>query len=233
MSDLGEISAEVNEALGRLERVLTRFAELDRHRLASIQAQLGKSPDGKQAVAMIARARTLLRQAAQGTAEASRAGANWLSQHGSAEAGPSTGFSTLGGRAYYPPEDTKLRRAAATLPEFPGEYTFDAHGDSEHVFIGKQPLSAADVVELIEADPNWGRRPIRLFSCNTGSGEAPIAEEIATLSKVRVTAPDGLAWSSADGSYGVAPIEIRVVQGAVVEVPNYDREGSWREFDPS
>lgn len=232
MSDLGEISAEVQDALARLERVCARFAELDRQRLAAIQAQIGDGPNGRQAAAMISRARMLLREAAEAAVAARRAGAGWLSQHGSAESGRSAGLSTPGGRAYYPPEEPKLRRAAAALPEFPGEYTLDAHGDSEHVFIGEQVLSAQGVVELIEADSEWRHRPIRLFSCNTGRGEAPIAQEVATLSKVKVTAPDGLAWSAADGRHGVAPIVTRVVNGAVVEVPDFDREGSWREFRP-
>lgn len=247
MSDLGEISAEVHEVLDRLDRVLARFADLDRNRLASIQSRLADSPNQRQALAMVARARALLQQAADGAAAARRSGADWLSLHGSAQsgrsdgesAGPSvkshwdTGFATPGGRAYFPPTETSLRKLAAALPEFPGEYTFDAHGDSEHVYIGDHVLTATDVVELIEADGTWGHRPIRLFSCNAGRGDKPIAAEVADLSKVKVTAPDDFAWSGADGRVVVAPVKTTTVEGVVVEVPDYDREGSWREFDPS
>jgi hypothetical protein len=232
LSDLGEISAELRQELARLERLLLRFAEIDRAHLAALQSQLERTANGRPAAAMVAQARQSLRQAAGAAAAARRAGAGWLAQHGSGEPGGSSGFSTPGGRAYYPPEEAGHRTAAANLPPFPGEYTLDAHGDSEHVFVGGQPLSAADVVELIEADTGWGRRPIRLFSCNTGHGQEPIAAEIADLARVRVTAPAGIAWSSADGKYGVFPIEVRIVNGAVVEVPNRKREGSWREFDP-
>jgi hypothetical protein len=232
VSDLGEISAELSEALGRLERVLARCAALDRDILAPLQAEIARRPDGRGAAALIDRARGLLRQAAEGTVAARRAGEAWLSQHGSADAGRSSGFDTPGGRAYYPPAEPGMREVAATLPEFPGEYTFDAHGSSEHVFIGEETLSAREVAELIRADGRWGGRPVRLFSCDTGLGRAPIAQALANLLKVKVTAPEGRAWSSADGTHGVYPIEVKVVQGAVVEVPNLDAEGSWREFDP-
>ncbi len=246
MSDLGEISAEVHEALDRLDRVLARFADLDRNRLASLQARIADSPNQRQALAMVARARALLQQAGDGATAARRSGAGWLSQHGSAQSGRSggepiatavkshwdTGFATPGGRAYFAPKETSLRKLATALPGFPGEYTFDAHGDSEHVYIGDDALTAADVVELIEADSAWGHRPIRLFSCNAGRGDKPIAAEVADLAKVRVTAPDDYAWSGADGRVVVAPVKATTVDGVVVEVPDYDREGSWREFDP-
>jgi hypothetical protein len=257
VSDLGEISAEVREALDRLDRVLAHFGHLDRGRLAPIQSQLGRSPAERQAVALVARARVLLREAAEGAQAARSSGADWLDQHGSADSGRSgggssevrssspsfvspgaesawtTGFATPGGKAYYPPAEPGLREAAATLPEFSGEYTFDAHGDSGHVFVGGQALSAAAVVELIEADPNWGRRPIRLFSCNTGRGEDPIAAGVATGTGVKVTAPDGYAWSLAgSGEFGVYPVGVKVVNGEVVEGPDRSREGSWREFEP-
>lgn len=256
MSDLGEISGEVREALDRLDRVLAHFAHLDRDRLTPIQSQIGRSPQQRQALALVASARALLRQAAEGAMAARRSGAGWLGQHGSTQSGRSgggtfqprsapssfassaaesawaVGFSTPGGKAYYPPTEPALREAAAALPRFAGEYTFDAHGDSGHVFVGDEALSAAEVVELIEADPSWGHRPIRLFSCETGRGEAPIAAEVASGAKVRVTAPDELAWSAADGSSFVAPIKTSVVNGVVVEGPDLDRQGSWREFDP-
>ncbi len=232
MSDLGEISAELRDTLVRLERVLVHFGDLDRRRLAALQAELAKRPDGQAAAALVAQARLLLSRAADAAQATRRAGADWLAQHGSSEPGGSGGFSTPGGRAYYPPQEGGHRDAAAALPAFPGEYTLDAHGSTEHVFVDGRPLAAAEVVELIEADADWAGRPIRLFSCDTGRGEEPIAAEVADLAGVRVTAPDGIAWSAADGKYGVFPIEVRIVNGAVVEVPNYKCEGSWREFDP-
>lgn len=232
MSDLGEISAELSETLGRLERVLARCAALDRDALAPLQAEISRHPDGRHAAALIDRARGQLRQAAEGTVAARRAGEAWQSQHGSTQAGRSNGFDTAGGRAYFPSTEPEMQKAASALPEFPGEYTFDAHGSSEHVFIGEETLSAPAVAELIEGDPRWAGRPVRLFSCDTGRGKAPIAQKLANILKVKVTAPEGRAWSSADGRHGVYPIEVKLVQGVVVEVPNYGAEGNWREFEP-
>lgn len=232
MSDLGEISADLMEVLGRLERVLTRLTALDRNTLAAAQAEASRHRGGQRAAALIDRARGQLRQAAEGTIAARRAGEDWLVQHGSAQGGHSGGVDTPGGRAYFPPSEAKLREAAVALPAFPGEYTFDAHGDSEHVFIGEEALSAQGVAELIRGDEKWKGRPVRLFSCDTGRGDAPIAAELAEILGVKVTAPEGRAWSSADGRCGVFPVEVKVVHGAVVEVPNYEAEGSWREFFP-
>jgi hypothetical protein len=232
VSDLGEISAELNEALGRLERLLAQLAELDRSSLAPLQAELSRRPDGRHIAALIERARQLLRRASEGTNAARRAGGDWLAQHGSSHAGYSSGFEITGGRAYLQPQEWEHRRAAAALPEFSGEYTLVAHGNSEHVYIGEDPLSATEVAELIELDPGWNHQPVRLFSCETGRGNPPFAQELAKVLGVKVTAPDGIAWASADGRYGVHPIEVRIVEGEVVEVPNERVEGQWREFYP-
>jgi hypothetical protein len=233
VSELGEISAELNQALDRLERLLASLAELDRGSLAPLQAELSSRPDGRHAAALIVRARQLLRQAADAVVAARGAGREWLTQHGSSDGGHApAGFEIKGGRAYLRAEESEHRSAAAALPEFPAEYTFVAHGDPEHVYIGEDPLSAAEAAELIRSDGNWNRSPVRLFSCETGRGAAPFAQELAKILGVRVTAPDGIAWAAADGSYGIHPIEVKIVRGEVVEVRNEEVEGSWREFYP-
>jgi hypothetical protein len=232
VSELGEISVALNEALGRLERLLANLSELDRGSLAPLQAELSRRPDGRQAAALIDRARQLLRQASEGTEAARGAGREWLAQHGSSQAGRAAGFEISGGRAYLPVQEREHRTVAAALPAFTAEYTFVAHGDAEHVFIGDEPLSAAEVAELIRSDGNWDRKPVRLFSCETGRGDRPFAQELAKILGVRVTAPDGIAWAAADGRYGIYPVEVRIVGGEVVEVCNESVEGRWREFYP-
>jgi hypothetical protein len=264
MSDLGEISSELTAALDRLDRVLGRFLQLDRETLAPLQAEATRDPRLRQVAALIARARGLVRQAGDGTLAARGAGADWLAQHGAADAGgsgawhafdgghggersgspgPGSGspaveaawaerLRTPGGMAYYPSSDFGLRAAAATLPPFSGEYTFDAHGRGDCVEFGRREMSAGEIAELIRADNRWGGRPVRLFSCNTGRGESPVAAELAKVLGVRVVAPDDLAWSAADGWTGVAPVKQMKVNGVVVEVPDRDHEGAWRVFDP-
>ncbi|HEX7245792.1 MAG TPA: hypothetical protein VF245_09530 [Solirubrobacterales bacterium] len=264
MSDLGKISAELTGALDRLGRVLDRFHALDRVSLEPIQAQAVKEPELRHVAALVARARTLVRQAGEAAVAARAAGEDWLSQHGSRDSGgsgswqlaegerrgdwdgPASGgfgsaavetawgkrIPTAGGMAYYPSDEGGLCEAAKSLPPFPGEYTLDAHGRSDCVVFDGRELGASEIAELIRADERWRGRPVRLFSCNTGRGENPVAGELAKLLGVRVTAPDDLVWSGADDWVGVAPIKETTVNGVVVAVPDRDREGSWRVFDP-
>lgn len=231
MSDLGEISAELTAALDRLDRVLARFSELDRTQLAAIEAEVGRDPRLRPVAALIARARALVRQAGSGTAAARTSGQEWLAQHGSSDA-RAGGTRIADGRAYFPATEPEMREATAALPPFPGEYTFAAHGNSNGVYIDAGELNAVGVAELIQADEGWGRRPVRLFACNTGRGENPLAAELASLLGVSVTAPDDFAWLGADGRFGVAPVKATIVNGAVVEVPDCENKGTWRVFDP-
>ncbi|MGV1049830.1 MAG: hypothetical protein ACOYD4_15050 [Solirubrobacterales bacterium] len=142
------------------------------------------------------------------------------------------GIDTPGGRAYFAAGEPAHLSAAAALPSFSGEYTFDAHGRSDRVEFGDTALSAAEVAALIRADSRWEGRPIRLFSCNTGRGDNPIAAELARLTGVRVTAPDDLVWSYPGGEVVVAPIKTTIIDGELFEGPDRDAEGNWREFDP-
>ncbi len=263
MSDLGEISAELSAALDRLDRVLDRFHEIDRLHIAAIQDQVARDPKLRHVGALIARARSCIRQAGNGVVAARRAGGDWLAQHGSPDAGRSSAgqsmpvhgegldvgssglghsaavdaawaerLRTPGGMAFFPATEPELRLVAGTLPSFPGEYTFDAHGSSYAVEFDGNALTAAEVAELIRADERWGHRPVRLFSCNTGRGENPIAAELAAELGVRVIAPDDVVWSDADGWVGVAPVKKTKVEGVVVEIPDCERAGSWRVFEP-
>ena len=138
-----------------------------------------------------------------------------------------------GGRAYFSAAEKQMRETAAALPPFPNEYVFAAHGRSDGVFVDTSELTAAEIAELIRADDEWKGRQVRLFACNTGRGEAPIAADLATRLGVRVAAPDDFAWIAADGRYGVAPIKTTELNGAVVEVPDCENRGSWRVFDPA
>lgn len=211
---------------------MIRFGELDRGQIEPIRAEVGRHPDGKQVAALIDRARGQLRQAQEGAIAARRAGEAWLAHHGSDQGGSSSGFEIAGGRAYLDASETSNRTAASALPAFPGEYTFVVHGSSEHVFVGGESLSAADVADLVKADPNWDGRPIRLFSCETGQGQEPIARELAKILGVKVTAPDEIVWIWPDGSYGIHPVETKLIGGEVLELPNMNQEGRWREFNP-
>lgn len=113
------------------------------------------------------------------------------------------GRDTNAGRAYYEPGDGAALYAASLQP-FDGEYTIDMHGSPKRVAVGPRLLDARQLAELIRADPNWKGRPVRLFSCNTGQGENPIAQRLAADLGVDVTAPVERAWSNRRGESWVA-----------------------------
>jgi hypothetical protein len=144
-----------------------------------------------------------------------------------------SGFDTRAGRAYYTRGDTRLRTAAEALPPFPGEYTVDMHGTPQRVVVGDSPLDARQLSELVEADANWKNRPVRLFSCLTGRGDRPIAQELADHLGVKVTAPTDLVWSDPAGAHVVAPGVWKTIGGTKVMVPGSEpADGGWRTFSP-
>lgn len=102
-----------------------------------------------------------------------------------------------GGMAYFSATEAGMRQGAAALPRFPGEYIFAAHGRNDAVCVDAGQLTAAEIAELIRADGEWNGRQVRLFACNTGRGENPVAADLATQLGVRVTAPDDYAWLGA------------------------------------
>jgi hypothetical protein len=144
-----------------------------------------------------------------------------------------SGFDTRAGRAYYTPGDTRLRTAAEALPPFPGEYTVDLHGTPERVVVGDSSLDAGQLAELVQADPRWNNRPVRLFSCLTGQGDRPIAQELADHLGAEVTAPTDLVWSDSAGEHLVAPGVWKTIGGTQVMVPGPEAPGGgWRAFRP-
>lgn len=146
------------------------------------------------------------------------------------------GFDTQAGRGYYPSSDADMRATATALKPFQGEYTVDVHGDPNNVYVGTVQLDADQVSELIRADANWNNQPVRLFSCNTGEGVDPIAQQVADRLGVSVTAPVERAWSGMSGDSFVAPAktEWQVINGRFqeVEVPGTPIPDGWRTFTP-
>jgi hypothetical protein len=231
VSELGQISAELNAALGRLAAAANRFGELDRNQLAPLQAELARSPQGQSAAALIGRARELVRQAEAGVRLARAAGAGWLAEHGSGEAGGGgEGVRTQSGRAYFDAGETATRESVSAVPRFDGEYTFAAHGSSDSVWVGDSEAGVAELAELVRADPEWGGRPVRLLACHTGRGEHPIAAQLAEHLGVAVTAPDELAWVTADGGIEIAAAKTVVVDGSEFQLPDPACPGQWRVF---
>jgi hypothetical protein len=143
------------------------------------------------------------------------------------------GIDTRGGRAYYTPAETEMRAFARALPPFSGEYTVDMHGAADHVAVGADSFDAGQLSELVRADRGWNNQPVRLFSCETGRGDRPIAQELANRLGVDVTAPTEMVWSNHAGDYFVAPATWRTIGGTKVLLPGTrPSDGGWRTMEP-
>jgi len=143
------------------------------------------------------------------------------------------GIDTRGGRAYYTPGETEMRAFARALPPFSGEYTVDMHGAPDHVAVGAESFDAGQLSELVRADRSWNNQPVRLFSCETGRGDRPIAQELANQLGVDVTAPTEMVWSNHAGDYFVAPATWRTIGGTKVLLPGTrPADGGWRTLEP-
>ncbi|MFE3446706.1 hypothetical protein ACFXNW_27065, partial [Nocardia sp. NPDC059180] len=141
-----------------------------------------------------------------------------------------TGLETPAGRAYYEPDDQDMRDSALALQAIPGFYTLDLHGSPEAAYIGDDELTAAELAELVRADPNWNGEPIRLFSCETGQGEDPFAQHLADELGVTVHAPTELAWGYADGTSIVSSAHC---DSDTCTQPKWPPDGIWVRFHPT
>jgi hypothetical protein len=143
------------------------------------------------------------------------------------------GIDTRAGRAYYAAEETEMRAFARALPPFSGEYTVDMHGAADRVMVGETSFDASQLSELVRADHNWNNQPVRLFACETGRGDQPIAQGLADRLGVEVTAPTELVWSNHAGDYFVAPGTWRTIGGTKVMLPGPPPDGGgWRTLGP-
>ena len=95
---------------------------------------------------------------------------------------------------------------------------------------GADPISAGDLGTMLENDPNYHREPVRLFSCETGQGTDPYAQELADRLGVDVSAPDQLAWADMTGSTFVTSMKGQDIYGR--PIPNLPPDGQWRVFHP-
>lgn len=92
----------------------------------------------------------------------------------------------------------------------------DEHGTQAHVNGRAADFTLEQTARLIESSPAWHERPIRLWSCETGSSE--YAQDLADRIRAPVYAPDGLLYVSDDGTREVRTRE--------------DEPGLWRRFEP-
>lgn len=137
---------------------------------------------------------------------------------------------TPAGRAFFHPDDEILISSLALPPE-PGYYTVDLHGSPDGFFYEDERLDAEELSRLIRADERWDHQPVRLFSCETGQGDDPIAQVVSDELDVTVLAPTELAWAYPSGEIFTTSSSGIDDFGNPIETVPYD--GHWREFNPT
>jgi hypothetical protein len=125
----------------------------------------------------------------------------------------SAATSTPAGLAFFAPNDRAMA-VAADLKPVEGYRTYDLHGTSSTVTAwdgaAERDLSPSEFAAIVRADPGWDGSPIRLFSCDTGKGANPFAQQLADELEVEVLAPTQLAWSDSFGQFWAASATIGV-----------------------
>jgi hypothetical protein len=122
-------------------------------------------------------------------------------------------------------QDSAVSAAAAAVPARPGSLTLFVHGTDGRIEAGGRRYTAADLAAFLRAGTDWTGGPIVLVSCRTGT--AAFAGELSRLLGVPVTAPDGLAWVTADGRAFATETEIGPDGRMRPRVPP---TGQWRTF---
>jgi len=148
------------------------------------------------------------------------------------------GTEVTGGRGFFEAaDDTRLY--FAVLQGFPGTRKYALHGDPTRVDVCGNYVDAKKFADVVRQDPDWGNRPITLFSCDTGKdpaqGGQPFAQQLANELGVEVYAPSEMCWSDKHGnvtiSSGIQIYDKHINKYTLKEkVP---ADGNWVLFKPA
>ena len=119
-----------------------------------------------------------------------------------------------------------VQEGISNLQTLPGDYSLVLHGRPD----GFDRYTASELVQQIRADPSWNGQSIVLFSCETGQGDNPVAQQIADELGTTVWAPTELLWVSPNGSHVVAKGQGVERDGQQTLEPNLDALGTWVPF---
>jgi hypothetical protein len=88
------------------------------------------------------------------------------------------------------------------IPNDPERFQVITHGDADglqaDVHGDRIDLNVEQTASMIEANPDWGQRPVTLFGCSSGAGD--FAQDLADRLDVDVTAPTDVVQVRPDGS---------------------------------
>lgn len=110
-----------------------------------------------------------------------------------------------------------------------GVYDLIAHGSSTHIQIDHNgrgyDIDWRSAKRLIERMPGYKKgQPIRLLSCNTGSGSLSFAQNLANKMNVVIYAPNNYLWAWPWGEH--------VVCGRTNGKADYTKPGEFIKFVP-
>jgi RHS repeat-associated protein len=127
-----------------------------------------------------------------------------------------------------------LRKWVTRSPDDDHTFTVGAHGDKDAIWLpaSQKFLTAAAFAARIQNDQRLlAADKVVLYSCSTGEGKNPFAQQLANILNKIVIAPTSTLWVRSDGSYFVAPI-INPDAPAREWKPDLTREGTMKIFRP-
>lgn len=112
---------------------------------------------------------------------------------------------------FNPNDPTRSHQSKINTPH----YDFGGHGYPKGIAdqrntanygpkVNDPMLSASGIADLIKNDKgNFHGQPVQMFSCSTGAGGHPIAQDVANKLKVPVLAPTDILWVDNHGNWRV------------------------------
>jgi RHS repeat-associated protein len=106
------------------------------------------------------------------------------------------------------------RTGLNAIPTSTGTYTVGAHGNPQGVADDRgmakdltgRSLGSRSLTAIIQQDSKFaGTKEIILYSCSTGKGNNPLAQQVANRTNLPVWAPDNLLWVNKKGVAFIGP----------------------------
>ncbi|WP_431111827.1 RHS repeat-associated core domain-containing protein [Variovorax paradoxus] len=125
------------------------------------------------------------------------------------------------------PHDEAIRASGDNIPNPPGTFTVGGHGNKSIMQnASRQEVKPVELAEQIRSHPSYTKgQHVVLMSCETGKGEAPFAQQLATELNAPVSAPDKFLWIWPNGKTQPAGMT------ADGKMDTSDL-GKWRTFRP-
>ncbi|MCE7005718.1 ADP-ribosyltransferase domain-containing protein [Kibdelosporangium philippinense] len=142
---------------------------------------------------------------------------------------------TQAGISLFDESEDKQRYTARTVERFPGHFVVDTHAKDGFVRSGGRPLSAEDVINIIEALPpgTWDRRTPLLFTgCRMGMAADGVAAQVARHFGVETVASRRDTWIDDHGNMYSAEVDAADTAASGFPRSKWPPNGQWARFTP-